>query len=290
MTETNKIKGGYKARRFIANAFIYILLAVLGIIWVSPLFYMILHSFRAEGLSSVPYLIPKSYTLDNYILLFTDTADLNFPRWFVNTFVVACFSCVISTLAVLMVSYSFSRMRFKARKPLINVGMILGMFPGFMTMIAIYYLLKAMGLTQTLVALVICYSAGAGLGYQISKGFFDTIPRALDEAATIDGATKNQIFWKIILPMSKPIIVYTVLTSFIGPWTDFILAKIIMGDKLENYTVAIGLQKMVSVTFMQSHFKRFLAGSVLVATPITILFLFMQRYYVEGVTAGGVKG
>ena len=279
MTETNKI-----------NAFIYILLAVLGIIWVSPLFYMILHSFRAEGLSSVPYLIPKTYTLDNYILLFTDTADLNFPRWFVNTFVVACFSCVISTLAVLMVSYSFSRMRFKARKPLINVGMILGMFPGFMTMIAIYYLLKAMGLTQTLVALVICYSAGAGLGYQISKGFFDTIPRALDEAATIDGATKNQIFWKIILPMSKPIIVYTVLTSFIGPWTDFILAKIIMGDKLENYTVAIGLQKMVSVTFMQSHFKRFLAGSVLVATPITILFLFMQRYYVEGVTAGGVKG
>ena len=290
MTETTKIKGGYKARRFIANAFIYILLAVLGIIWVSPLFYMVLHSFRAEGLSSVPYLIPKSYTLDNYILLFTDTADLNFPRWFVNTFVVACFSCVISTLAVLMVSYSFSRMRFKARKPLINVGMILGMFPGFMTMIAIYYLLKAMGLTQTLVALVICYSAGAGLGYQISKGFFDTIPRALDEAATIDGATKNQIFWKIILPMSKPIIVYTVLTSFIGPWTDFILAKIIMGDKLENYTVAIGLQKMVSVTFMQSHFKRFLAGSVLVATPITILFLFMQRYYVEGVTAGGVKG
>ena len=290
MTETNKIKGGYKARRFIANTLIYVLLAVLGIIWVSPLFYMILHSFRAEGLSSVPYLIPKSYTLDNYILLFTDTADLNFPRWFVNTFVVACFSCVISTLAVLMVSYSFSRMRFKARKPLINVGMILGMFPGFMTMIAIYYLLKAMGLTQTLVALVICYSAGAGLGYQISKGFFDTIPRALDEAATIDGATKNQIFWKIILPMSKPIIVYTVLTSFIGPWTDFILAKIIMGDKLENYTVAIGLQKMVSVTFMQSHFKRFLAGSVLVATPITILFLFMQRYYVEGVTAGGVKG
>ena len=290
MTETNTSKGGYKTRSMIANAFIYILLAVLGIIWVSPLFYMILHSFRAEGLSSVPYLIPKTYTLDNYILLFTDTADLNFPRWFVNTFVVACFSCVISTLPVLMVSYSFSRMRFKARKPLINVGMILGMFPGFMPLIAIYYLLKAMGLTQTLVALVICYSAGAGLGYQISKGFFDTIPRALDEAATIDGATKNQIFWKIILPMSKPIIVYTVLTSFIGPWTDFILAKIIMGDKLENYTVAIGLQKMVSVTFMQSHFKRFLAGSVLVATPITILFLFMQRYYVEGVTAGGVKG
>ena len=168
--------------------------------------------------------------------------------------------------------------------------MILGMFPGFMTMIAIYYLLKAMGLTQTLVALVICYSCGAGLGFQISKGFFDTIPRALDEAATIDGATKNQIFWKIILPMSKPIVVYTVLTSFIGPWTDFILAKIIMGDARDNYTVAIGLQLMIQQDFKNAYYKQFLAGSVVVAVPITLLFLKMQKYYVEGVTAGGVKG
>ncbi len=280
----------YKLRRGLSNAFIYLLLAVLGIIWVSPLVYLVLHSFRDEGLATVSYLLPKAYSFKNYIELFTDTATLNFPRWFMNTFVVACFSCVISTLAVLMVSYSFSRLRFKARKPLINVGMILGMFPGFMTMIAIYYLLKAMGLTQTLVALVICYSAGAGLGYQISKGFFDTIPRALDEAATIDGATRNQIFWKIILPMSKPIVVYTVLTSFIGPWTDFILAKIIMGDMRDNYTVAIGLYTMVQKEFVVNYFKRFLAGSVIVAVPISALFLFMQRYYVEGVTAGGVKG
>lgn len=277
----------YKTRRVIANTFIYILLAVLGVIWVSPLVYLVLHSFRAEGLSTVGYLIPKSYSFQNYVDLFTKS---DFPRWFGNTFMVACFSCVISTLAVLMVSYSFSRMRFKARKPLINVGMILGMFPGFMTMVAIYYLLKAMGLTQTLLALIICYSAGAGLGYQISKGFFDTIPRALDEAATIDGATRNQIFWKIILPMSKPIIVYTVLTSFLGPWTDFILAKIIMGAEIDNYTVAIGLQKMIEPGKSLIQFKMFLAGSVVVAVPITALFLFMQRYYVEGVTAGGVKG
>ena len=280
----------YKFRRVLANTFIYILLGGLGLIWISPLVYLVLHSFRAEGLASVSYLIPKTFSFQNYIDLFTDTASLNFPRWFLNTFIVAIFSCIISTLAVLMVSYSFSRLRFKARRPMINIGMILGMFPGFMTMIAIYYLLKAMGLTQTLVALVICYSAGAGLGYQISKGFFDTIPRAMDEAATIDGATRNQIFWKIILPMSKPIVVYTILTAFIGPWTDFILAKIIMGDKVDNYTVAIGLQKMVSMEFFTTHFKRFLAGSVIVAVPITILFLKLQTYYVEGVTAGGVKG
>ena len=280
----------YKARRIISNTIIYIILAVLGIIWVSPLAYMVLHSFRAEGLAEVPWLIPKEYTFQNYIDLFVNTGTLNFPRWYLNTFIVACCSCVISTLSVLMVSYAFSRLRFKSRKKFINVGMILGMFPGFMTMIAIYYLLKAMNLTQTLVALVICYSAGAGLGFQISKGFFDTIPRALDEAATVDGATKNQIFWKIILPMSKPIVVYTVLTSFIGPWTDFILCKIIMGDKRDNYTVAIGLQLMTSLEFKTDYFKQFLAGSVLVAVPITLLFLKMQKYYVEGVTAGGVKG
>lgn len=283
----------YKIRRITSNILIYILLGGLGLIWISPLVYLVLHSFRGEGLAYVTYLIPKQLSFKNYIDLFTVTADssLNFPRWFLNTFIVAVFSCIISTLAVMMVSYAFSRLRFKARKPLINIGMILGMFPGFMTMIAIYYLLKAMGLLELpLVALVICYSAGAGLGYQISKGFFDTIPRALDEAATIDGATRNQIFWKIILPMSKPIIVYTVLTSFIGPWTDFILAKIIVGKDIPNYTVAIGLQMLIDSDHVLNNFKKFLAGSVVVAVPITTLFLFLQRYYVEGVTAGGVKG
>ena len=283
----------YKFRRVLSNIFIYILLGGLGLIWISPLVYLVLHSFREEGLAYVSYLIPKQLSFANYIDLFTVTSksSVNFPRWFLNTFIVAIFSCIISTLAVMMVSYAFSRLRFKARKPLINIGMILGMFPGFMTMIAIYYLLKAMGLLELpLVALVICYSAGAGLGYQISKGFFDTIPRALDEAATIDGATRNQIFWKIILPMSKPILVYTVLTSFIGPWTDFILAKIIVGRDIPNYTVAIGLQMLIDADHVLNNFKKFLAGSVVVAVPITTLFLIMQRYYVEGVTAGGVKG
>lgn len=283
----------YKLRRHIANAFVYLFLIVMGFIWISPFIYLLMHSFRGGAEVYGSTIIPQEWTFQNYVDLFTGsggTASLNFPRWFLNTFVVACFSCVISTISVLMVSYAFSRLRFKARKKFMNVGMILGMFPGFMTMIAIYYLLKAMGLTQTLVALVICYSCGAGLGFQISKGFFDTIPRALDEAATIDGATKNQIFWKIILPMSKPIVVYTVLTSFIGPWTDFILAKIIMGDARDNYTVAIGLQLMIQKDFLNTYYKQFLAGSVVVAVPITLLFLKMQKYYVEGVTAGGVKG
>ena len=293
----------YKLRRGLANTFIYIVLALLGIIWISPLAYLILHSFSGDANGGVPqYIIPSTFTFSNYTRLFTETKSLNFGRWYVNTFVIACFSCVISTISVLMVAYAFSRLRFKSRKKFINIGMILGMFPGFMTMIAIYYLLKAMGLLDMkqilgipgfdgpILSLIICYSSGAGLGFQISKGFFDTIPRALDEAATIDGATRNQIFWKIILPMSKPIVVYTVLTSFIGPWTDFILAKIIAGDKVDNYTVAIGLQRMIDNDHKKDWFTRFLAGSVLVAVPVTALFLKMQNYYVEGVTAGGVKG
>ena len=292
----------YKLRRGLANTFIYIILAVLGLIWVSPLAYLIIQSFSADPEAIPQTLLPAKFGIQNYTQLFTDTASLNFPRWYINTFIIACFSCVISTISVLMVAYAFSRLRFKSRKKFINIGMILGMFPGFMTMIAIYYLLKAMqildlksifgipGFDGPILSLIICYSSGAGLGFQISKGFFDTIPRALDEAATIDGATRNQIFWKIILPMSKPIVVYTVLTSFIGPWTDFILAKIIAGDKVDNYTVAIGLQKMIDVDHKNTWFKRFLAGSVLVAIPVTALFLKMQNYYVEGVTAGGVKG
>lgn len=280
----------YKLRRTVANTCIYIILAVLGFIWISPFIYLVLHSFRDSDAIISDTLLPKAYTIQNYVDLFQNPGTLNFGRMFLNTLIVAIFSCIISTISVLMVSYAFSRLRFTSRKKFINIGMILGMFPGFMTMIAIYNLLDIMKLTETLVALVICYSAGAGLGFQISKGFFDTIPRALDEAATIDGANRNQIFWKIILPMSKPIVVYTVLTSFLAPWTDFILAKLIMGTNYDNYTVAIGLQAMTTPDFKTTHYMQYLAGSVVVAVPITILFLIMQRYYVEGVTAGGVKG
>ncbi len=280
----------YKGKRIVADTLIYIFLGTMAILWVLPFVWIIMTSFRAETQVYVPYVIPKDWTFDNYIKLFTDLSVVNYLRWFLNTLGVAICSCIISSVSVLMVSYTFSRLRFKSRKKFINVGMILGMFPGFLTMIAVYYLLKAMDLTQTLVALVIVYSAGASLGYFIAKGFFDTIPRALDEAATIDGANKHQIFWKIILPMSKPIIVYTVLTAFIGPWGDFILAKIIMGDNIDNYTIALGLWEMVQQEYINAYFLRFCAGAVLISIPITAVFLFMQRYYVEGVTGGAVKG
>ncbi|HAL73655.1 MAG TPA: sugar ABC transporter permease, partial [Clostridiales bacterium] len=205
-----------------ANAAIYVILSVMAILWLLPIAWLVLTSFRGEPGAWTPYIFPKVYTFDNYTRLLTETGLFNYPRWFMNTLIVAIFTCAISTVLVLLTSYTLSRLRFKARKGLMNLGLILGMFPGFMSMIAIYFILKAMGLSQTLLALVLVYSGGAGLGYFIAKGFFDTIPRVLDEAAIVDGANQNIIFWKIILPLSKPIIIYTILTSFMAPWVDFI--------------------------------------------------------------------
>jgi arabinogalactan oligomer/maltooligosaccharide transport system permease protein len=234
--------------------------------------------------------LPQGYTLSNYTRLFTETAQFNYPRWFLNTFLVAVFTCLFATLLVLMISYTFSRLRFKSRKLYMNIGLILGMFPGFMTMIAVYHILKAIGLYQSHISLVLMYSTTASLSYFIAKGFFDTIPRALDEAATIDGATRNQIFWKITLPISKPIVIYTALTSFLAPWVDFIFASVIMKDNYDKYTLAVGLYRMLERENIYEYFTRFCAGAVLVSIPITILFIFFQKYYVSGVTGGATKG
>lgn len=284
------MRGGYKTRRRLANAAVYAILTVLAVVWLLPIAYLLLQSFRAEAGAYTPYLLPKAYTVDNYTALFTDTALFPFPRWLGNTLVVAVCSCLLSTALILMLSYCFSRLRFPSRQWLMNAGLILGMFPGFMAMIAVYHLLKLVGLDGSLAALVLVYSAGACLGYFIAKGFFDTLPRALDEAATIDGATRNDIFWRITLPMSGPIVVYTALTSFIAPFADFIFVSVIMKDRYESYTVALGLYQMISRENVYAYFTRFCAGAAVVAVPITLLFLLLQRYYVEGVTGGAVKG
>lgn len=222
-----KMRSAKKKRR-INNVIVHTSLAVLAAVWVFPIIWVVLTSFRAEKGSYVSTFFPKEFTLDNYIKLFTDTSILNFPKMFMNTLIIAICSCILATFYTLAVSYCLSKLKFKLRKPYMNMAMILGLFPGFMSMIAVYFILKAIGLTEgnlIRVALILCYSGGAGLGFQIAKGFFDTIPYAVDEAAILDGCTRWQVFQKITLPLSKPIIVYTVLTAFMGPWLDFILQK-----------------------------------------------------------------
>ena len=269
---------------------LHTLLTVLSLIWMLPVFWLIISSLRREPGAYTPYLWPKGFTLDNYIRLFTDTRLFNFPRWFMNTFLVACCSCLITTILTLMVAYVYSRLRFRSRKVIMNISLILGMFPGFMSMIAIYHFMKAVNLDQTLLALILVYSGGAALNYYIAKGFFDTIPKSLDEAATLDGASRHTIFWKIILPNSKPIVVNTAINAFIAPWVDFIFVSVIMKDNYNNYTVAKGLYTMVDKANIYQYYTVFCAGSVVVAVPIVLLFIRLQKYYVAGVTGGATKG
>jgi arabinogalactan oligomer/maltooligosaccharide transport system permease protein len=286
-----KVKGGMKMRGRISNAIVYAILGVLSLAWITPIIYLIISSFRVEKGSYLDgYIMPKAYTLDNYVRLFTDTSQFNYPRWFTNTLIVAVCSCIVSTIFVLMVAYVLSRLRFKMRRAVMNIALVMGMFPGFMCVIAIYHLVKVIGLDKSLVALVLVYSAGAGLTYYIMKGFFDTIPRARDEAATIDGASRFRIFWQITIPMSRPIITYTVLTSFIAPWVDFIMASVIMKDAYQNYTIALGLFRMLERENIYEWYTVFCAGAVVVGIPIAILFMVMQKNYVEGITGGAVKG
>lgn len=269
--------------------FVYVLLIILSVIWLFPILWVILTSFRGEGAMSVNYIIPKTFTLENYKMLFTNSS-YPFARWFMNTLIVAIATCLISTFITVAIAYSVSRIKFKFRNRFLKLALVLNMFPAFMSMIAVYYILKAMELDGTLVALVIVYSAGAALGFYIAKGFFDTIPYSLDESAMIDGATKKDIFLKITLPLSKPIIVYTALMTFMIPWMDFIFAQVILGQQKQKYTVAIGLFTMLQPDKINHWFMPFTAGCVIIAIPITLLFMVMQKYYVEGITAGGVKG
>ncbi len=290
---TNTLKRNKKSvSSRVGNFFVHVFLAMLAAIWVLPIFWIILTSFRAEQGSYVSTFFPKGYTIANYIKLFTDRNVLNFPRMFANTLIIAIFTCIISTFFVLSVSYSLSRMRFKLRKPYMNLAMILGLFPGFMAMIAEYYILKALGLTEgsaVRLALIIVYSAGTGLGFQIAKGYFDTIPRSVDEAAIMDGATQWQVFTRITMPLSKPIIIYTVMTSFIAPWVDFIFAKVIVRANADQFTVAIGLWNMLQKEYINQWYTSFAAGAVIISLPIAILFVYMQKFYVEGMS-GAVKG
>lgn len=282
-----------KAKRRITNIGCHTLLAVLSLIWVLPIFYVVLTSFRKEGGTYKSYIWPKGFTLDNYKNLVTGHSNIDFTRWFANTLVIALCSTILAAFFVLCVSYCMSRLRFKMRKPFMNVALILGMFPGFMSMIAVYYILKGLGLLETgvlkQVALVLVYSGGAGLGFYMAKGFFDTIPKTIDEAAYIDGASKWDTFIRITIPLSKPIITYTLLTSFMGPWVDYIFAKVIMGNDTKYYTIAIGLWTMLEQEYIEYYYTQFYAGCVLISIPISILFLVSQRCYVEGVS-GAVKG
>ena len=283
---------GMKARRITGDILIYIFLIIMCVIWLTPFFWVIMQSFRDGKGQFISTFLPKSYTINNYVALFKESNVINFPRMFLNTFGLSICTCIVSTFFVLAVSYCTSRLKWKMRKPYMNMAMVINLFPGFMSMVAVYFILKALGMTEgdkIYLSLVICFSAGAGTGFFVMKGYMDTIPKALDEAAMIDGCTRWQIFTKITLPLCKPMIVYQVITSFMGPWMDFIFAKVIAGAKAQYWTVSIGLFNMLEKEYVDTWFVRFCAGAVLVSIPISILFMITQKFYQEAM-GGAVKG
>ena len=287
--------GSMSRKKKVGTVFAYIGLVLISIIWLFPFIGLILQSFRSydskvEYGGMVDYLIPKHFSLDNYRFLFS--GQTNFLKWYKNTFIIAVFVALLQTIIVLCVSYALSRMRFKGRELLMRFWLVLGMFPGFLTMICMYFLLKQFGLTQAgaVPGLILVSAASSGMGYYVCKGYFDTIPKALDEAARIDGASRARIFLTMIIPMSKPIIIYTALVAFMAPWCDYIFASYVAFGHDESYNVAVAMTRWVWTNDYQGYFTRVCAGGILVAIPVTGLFMALQNYYVEGVTGGAVKG
>jgi len=281
-----------RRRRQAVDVIIYVFLSLLAILWLAPFFWLVMQSFRAEPGQFIDTFFPRNYTVDNYVRLFTETNVINFGRMFLNTLFIAVCTCILSTFFVLSVSFCTSRLKFRLRRPYMNMALILNLFPGFMSMIAVYFILKALGLTEgdmIPLALIIVFSAGSGTQFYVMKGYMDTIPRALDEAASIDGCTRWQIFTKITLPLCKPMIVYQVVTSFMAPFVDFIFARIIVRAEARYYTVSIGLWSMLEREYVWDWYTRFCAGAVLVSVPVAVLFMVTQKYYREAM-AGSVKG
>lgn len=290
--ETRKELRRGKIRRGVDTAVRHLVLIGLSVIWLVPIVWLLVTSFSDYAGINFRTFFPSGYTLNNYInILFHPDSVAQFPRWFCNTLIVACFNCVISTAFVLMVAYAMSCCQFRGKRLLQNLSVTVNLFPGVLAMIAVYFVLRYLDLTNSYAGLIMVYAGSSGLGYLICKGFFDTVPVSLREAAKLDGASEAQTFFKVVLPMSKPILVYTVINSFMTPWTDFVMAKMILNSGISaDWTVSIGLYNMLSRTLVNNYFALFCAGSVIVSIPISVLFVIMQKFYVEGITSGADKG
>ncbi|SDD05434.1 arabinogalactan oligomer / maltooligosaccharide transport system permease protein [Paenibacillus sp. UNCCL117] len=280
---------GRSLRNRIRLTLSYVTLILLSVCSLYPALWIILGSFRPGKSLYSKTLFPESYTLDNYKALFTSKSFL-FGPWYMNTLKIAVISMILGTLLALLCGYAVSRYRFKMRKTALSTILVLNMFPGFLSLIAIFILLKEMNLLNTHMAVILVYAAGAPLlSTLLVKGFFDAVPRSLDEAARIDGASNLTIFARIMLPLSKPLITYVALTTFVGPWVDYIFAALVLRSR-DKWTLAVGLFDQVARSNQSTNFTLFAAASVLIALPITILFIFLQRFLVEGLTAGASKG
>ena len=267
------------------------LVIVLSILWLIPVFFVIIFSFSDQKTFFLANsILPTGYTFDNYIRIFTEEDRIiMFPHWYGNTLILSICNCVLVTFFTVITAFILSRFRFKGRKALMNITMVLGMFPGFMSMVAVYLILSLLGLLGSYWAMVVYWVAGAGLGYFVTKGYFDTISNDIDEAAKLDGASQARLFFQIYIPLAKPVIIYTALMAFMSPWADYILSSIVISSN-EARTIGYGLYNLMTPDNINNYFTRFCAASVIVAVPIVALYIGLQRFFVAGIAAGAVKG
>lgn len=267
------------------------LVIVLSILWLIPVFFVIIFSFSDQKTFFLANsILPTGYTFDNYIRIFTEEDRIiMFPHWYGNTLILSICNCVLVTFFTVITAFILSRFRFKGRKALMNITMVLGMFPGFMSMVAVYLILSLLGLLGSYWAMLVYWVAGAGLGYFVTKGYFDTISNDIDEAAKLDGASQARLFFQIYIPLAKPVIIYTALMAFMSPWADYILSSIVISSN-EAKTIGYGLYNLMTPDNINNYFTRFCAASVIVAVPIVALYIGLQRFFVAGIAAGAVKG
>ncbi|MGP4105680.1 sugar ABC transporter permease [Virgibacillus sp. L01] len=266
---------------------IYIIIAIVSIIIFYPLIWTVGMSLNQGSSLYSSSIIPENFSLEHYKWLFSDGSD--YLIWYKNSLIVSSFVAAGSVILTSLIAYAFSRYQFVGRKNGLYVFLLLQMFPVMMAMVALYIFLNMIGLLDTLSGLILIYLGGQiPFNAWLVKGYFDTIPRELDQAARIDGAGHLRVFWSIMLPLAKPILAVVALFNFMMPMFDFLLPSIVLTSE-SNYTLAVGLFNFINDQF-SNNFTRFAAGSILVAIPIAGIYLFLQRYLISGLTAGGSKG
>ena len=272
--------------KIIKTTLIHLELIIVALIVIIPIFWIIMSSFtKGNSLANAGF-IPKKLTIANYKKLFTET---NYVRWFLNSFAVATLNSIFSVFLVVATAWVMSRFKFRGKKFGLMFMLLLSMFPTFLSMTAIYTLFLTLNLIDKPLALVIIYVAGA-IPYNVwlVKGYIDGLSKEIEEASYIDGCTYPMTFCKITIPMCKPIIAYCAVSQFMLPWMDYILPNLLLSDD-KHKTLAVGLYTMISGK-ENSYFTAFAAGAVIIAVPMTILFLFFQKYLISGIAAGANKG
>ncbi len=275
----------FSARDIFATFGVYALLIFMALLVLTPIVWIIGASFNPMSSLLSATAFPENPTVLHYVKLIKET---KFVYWYANTLKIALINMAISVVLTSMTSYVFSRFRFKGKRAGLLSILILQMFPSFMGMMATYNILWQLNLLDTHFGLILTYAAGqVPYNTWLVKGYLSNIPRSLDEAAKLDGASNLRIFTQIVLPLMKPILIFVALSQFITPWMDFIFPRMILSSP-EKKTLAIGLYDMINAN-TNNNFTTFAAGAILVAVPITILYVCLQKYLIQGVTAGANK-